>query len=141
MAEPLPTSKDELKLPGFEVFDFVNMINDKTSYPDEYWMKDHQPFIVNKVFSMFFDTVFAANEANIHHNMSKPMHFHFLYRYIDKRNRRGYQKPDKSREKDIAAIKELYGYSEARAREAYPLLKDRMDTVYKSIAKGGLRKS
>ena len=102
--------------------------------------KDYNAFMVNRGLSYFPDTVIYANEMNKFHHLDQRLQYHFLINTIRKRNR--FSKWDKSIESEnINAIKEYYGYSNEKARQALTLLNDEQINVLKQkVTKGGRSK-
>jgi len=88
---------------------------------DEAWEKKYPPYIINKGLSYFSDTVMMANEMNRLHHASKHMQFSFLINTI--RSQKRFSKWLKaSKIKDLDVIKQYFGYSNNRAREALSVL-------------------
>ena len=100
--------------------------------------KDYNAFIVNKALSFHYDCVLQSNEMNKLPNLSGTMQYHYLLNKI-----RGYKRPYQKwvkREKpdDLEAVKEYYGYSDAKAKDVMVLLSDaQLEEIRKRIYKGG----
>ena len=107
---------------------------------DEAWEKKYPPYIINKGLSYFSDTVMMANEMNKLHHASKHMQFSFLINTI--RSQKRYSKWLKaSKIKDLDVVKQYFGYSNNRAREALSLLdKKQIDYIKDKLYKGGNKK-
>ena len=107
---------------------------------DETWEKKYPSYIINKGLSYFSDTVMMANEMNRLHHASKHMQFSFLINTI--RSQKRYSKWLKaSKIKDLDVVKQYFGYSNNRAREALSLLnKKQIDYIKEKLYKGGKRK-
>lgn len=120
--------------------DFLNSINvtkENLLSKDPRLEKEYLPFVVNKCFSYFPDTIFYANKLNTVSFLDKKMQYDYLLYSIQKRKRFSkWVKPDEN--KDIDAIKEIYGYSETRAREVLDLLP--MDKIHELMQKGGQKR-
>lgn len=120
-------------------FDFVNAINDnkKDLIVDDLTEKEYLPFIVNRQLSYFKDTVFAANEMNLQNHIDKKLQFHFLLNIIRKRKRfTKWSKPEVIN--DMDAVKEYYGYSNEKARQALSLLsQEEIEQIKSKVNKGG----
>ena len=104
---------------------------------DETWEKKYPSYIINKGLSYFSDTVMMANEMNRLHHASKHMQFSFLINTI--RSQKRYSKWLKaSKIKDLDVVKQYFGYSNNRAREALSLLdKKQIDYIKDKLYKGG----
>ena len=107
---------------------------------DQTWEKKYPSYIINKGLSYFSDTVMMANEMNRLHHASKHMQFSFLINTI--RSQKRYSKWLKaSKIKDLDVVKQYFGYSNNRAREALSVLtKGQIDYIKEKLYKGGKRK-
>lgn len=120
-------------------FDFVNAINSskKDLITDDVTEKQYAPYIVNRQLSYFQDTVLLANEMNRFHNLDNKLQFHFLLNTV--RNRKRFSKWVKPEiESDLGVVKEYYGYSNDKARQALTILSpDQIEILKKETQKGG----
>lgn len=112
-------------------FDFLNAINDgvrgknllgdcyadnsQGAMPDSA-DKQYVPFIINRGLSYFTDSVFYANEMNLHAHLPAKMQFDFLRNGLRPRKRfsKWSKKIDDSA--DVALIMDKYQYSAEKAR-------------------------
>lgn len=120
-------------------FDFLNAINDtkKQLIVDDLTEKQYNAFMVNRGLSYFHDTVLLANEMNIHHQLDNKLQFDFLINTVRKKKRFSkWLKPDEA--EAIEVVKEYYGYSNEKARQALTLLSEQqINELKKRIYKGG----
>jgi hypothetical protein len=120
-------------------FDFLKAINeskeDLMAEPDN--EKAYVPFVVNRSLSYFQDTVHLANALNQMHHLDNKLQFQFLLNIVRKRKR--FSKWDKPTEiGDLDAVKEYYGYSNEKARQAITLLSaDQITIIKNKVSKGG----
>jgi len=101
----------------------LNAINyDKTPLlNDDLHEKEYVPFVVNRSLSYFPDTILLANQMNFANHLPKKMQFDYLRLSI--RPRKRFSKWIKTKEeKDLQLIKDHYGYSNERAKEALRVL-------------------
>jgi len=123
-------------------FDFLHAINTtkKDIMVDDIAEKQYVPFVVNRSLSYFPDTVLLANEMNSRAHLDNRLQFHFLLNIIRKRKRFSkWAKP--IQESDFEFVKEYYGYSNEKARQALTLLnKEQIDVLKKKVYKGGTKK-
>jgi hypothetical protein len=99
--------------------------------------KDYVPFVVNKCLSYFPDTIFYSNQMNRMSFLDKKMQYDYYIHSISKRKRFSkWIKPEEN--SDIEIIKEVYGYSDARAREVVDLVP--MDKLRDLVQKGGQKR-
>ena len=123
-------------------FEYLNSINDTKQdiMHDDITEKAYNPFITNRSLSYFQDTVFFANEMNRYHHLDKKLQFHFLINIVRKRKRFSkWNKPELV--SDIDVVKEYYGYSNEKARQALTLLSpSQIEEIKKKVSKGGRTK-
>ena len=120
-------------------FEYLNSINYSKNdiMVDDIAEKHYNSFMVNRSLSYFPDTVMFANEMNRWHHLDSRLQFDFLINTIRKRKRFSkWIKPNK--ENDIDVIKEYYGYSNEKARQALSVLSPEEITIIRNkVNKGG----
>jgi len=122
-------------------FDYVNLILQKKKEDEELDYKEYAPFIVNRALSYHIDCVLYANEMNLRPNIDKDQQFQYLLNTIRPMKRK-YQPWQKSEiDKDIECVKQYFGYSNEKAKEALRILNDEQVAVIKAKTnKGGVAK-
>ena len=101
--------------------------------------RDYVPFVVNRSLSFHHDIVMFANEMNKHPSLDGLMQYHYLLNTV-----RGYKRPFQKWQKreiieDLDAVKEYFGYSNEKAKEALSILSGaQIDQIKKNLNKGGL---
>lgn len=120
-------------------FEYLNSINytKKDVMVDDITEKSYNPFMINRSLSYFQDTIFFANEMNRYHHLDSKLQFHFLINIIRKRKRFSkWNKPELDSDMDV--VKEYYGYSNEKARQALTLLTpSQIEELRKKVSKGG----
>ena len=124
-------------------FDYVNSIlqNKKNLIIDELTEKEYQPFLANRTLSYHKDCILYANEMNRRHLTDKKMQYDFFLNTIrsQKRPFAKWIKTEKS--EDLECIKQVFGLSNEKAREAMRLLSNEQIQQFKEQTDtGGLRK-
>ena len=123
-------------------FDFLAAINDTKAQliVDDITEKAYNGFMVNRGLSYFQDTILIANEMNLNAHLDKKLQFDFLVNIVRKRKR--FSKWAKAEvADDLEVIKEYYGYSNEKSRQALSLLTpDQITTLRTKLSKGGRRK-
>lgn len=121
-------------------FDFINAINDtkKNLFEDPQASKDYSSFMVNRGLSYFPDTVLYANEMNRHSTIPEDWQFFFFLNTIPKKKRFSkWSKKDKET-KSIQLVKEYYGYSNEKAKDALSVLSEtQLKAIEEKLQKGG----
>jgi hypothetical protein len=124
-------------------FDYVNSIlqNKKQMMVDDATEASYVSFLVNRSLSYHMDTIAFANEMNRRHFIDKKMQFDFLLNTVRSKKRpfAKWAKPEKN--DDLSCIKQVYGFSDSKARDALRLLSDeQIQELKEKTDIGGLRK-
>ena len=128
----------------YSPFDYTKAINQSKERlmdsPDEMWEKKYSPFIVNKALYPFPDTVLLVNEMNQCHYLDNRLQFDFLLNSI--RPRKRYAPWLKASKIDnLELVKEYFGYSDQKARDALKILSDDdLEYIQDKLNKGGYGK-
>jgi hypothetical protein len=126
-----------------ELKEYLNAINHTKERlldsEDEDWEKKYPPFIVNKCVYPFQDTIMLVNEINQLPHLDKKLQFDFLLNSIRSRKRfTPWLKASKI--EDLEYVKEYYGYSNDKAKQALDILTDeQIATVKQKLRKGGMK--
>ena len=126
-----------------ELKEYLNAINHTKERlldsEDEEWEKKYPPFIVNKCVYPFQDTIMLVNEINQLPHLDKKLQFDFLLNSV--RSRRRFSPWLKaSRIDDLEYVKQYYGYSNAKAKQALDILTDeQISTLKHKLRKGGMK--
>jgi len=122
------------------LFDFVNDINHKKeNVLTEENESKYVPYVVNKSMSYFIDTIFQANEMNVRHTIDKRLQFDFLLNSVRSKKRFSkWAKPEKL--ESVEVIKEYYGYSNDKAKDAASILSHHdINKIKDKLDKGGAK--
>jgi len=124
-------------------FDYVNEIlyGKKKLIVDELTEKSYTPFLVNRSLSYHKDCVLYANEMNRLHHLDNKLQNDFLLNIVrsQKRPFAKWVKAEKS--EDLECVKQIFGFSDSKAREALRLLsKEQIQKLKEHTEIGGLRK-
>ena len=125
-------------------FDFINAIlvsKKDLLKDDDQAAKEYAPFIVNRGLSLHLDCVLYANEMNLHPFIDKDQQFQFLLNTIRSMKRKFQPWQKSETEKDLECVKQYFGYSNEKAKEALRILNDEQLAEIKiKTAKGGVTK-
>lgn len=129
----------------YELKDYLNAINftkQKLMDTDDLmWEKKYPAYIVNRCMSMFWDTLPAANEMNGYHFLDKKVQFDFFINSIRKQKRFGGKWLSQAKLKNMEYVKEYYGYSNEKAKDALNILTEQqIEHIKESLNKGGRTK-
>ena len=127
---------------SFDLFKDIipSILQTKKSVITQDTEKDYPSFIVNKALSFHSDCLHYANEMNKVPHVDRLLQYQYLINSI-----RGYKRPFQKWHKretidSLQAIKEYYGYSNIKAKEALMVLSDdQIDDIIRSTNKGGMR--
>lgn len=104
---------------------------------DQFWEKKYPAYIINKCLSAFPDTIFYVNEVNRMHFLDNKLQNDFLLNSVRKRKRFA-QWMRSSKVKDIEYVKEYYGYSNEKAKQALDVLTAEQIKIIKTkLIRGG----
>ena len=121
--------------------DYLNTINQTKKNlmedDDPAWEKNYPPFVINKCMSQHMDTILMANEMNLNSHIDNRLQFDFFINIVRKKKR--FSKWAKAQTiSDVEVLKEYYGYSTEKARQASKLLSsDQINELKKKVFKGG----
>ena len=122
-------------------FDYIKDISEGKKYILAEDDGEYIPFIINKAFSLYPDTIMLANEANQLASLDKRLQHDFLFNSIKKRKRWA-KWPKKDKNEDLALIIEFYKYSIEKARSVLPLLNaDQLAKIKEELTQGGVEKT
>ena len=120
-----------------DILNSINQTKENLLSKDPRLEKDYVPFVINKCFSYFPDTIFYANRMNQAAFLDKKLQYDYYIHSISKRKRFSkWIKPEEN--KDLEIVKQIYGYSDARAREVVDMLP--MDKLRELVQKGGQKR-
>jgi hypothetical protein len=125
----------------YELKDYLNAINHKKEdlmdSEDMFWEKKYPTYIVNKALSSFPECLLYANEMNKMHHLDKKLQFQFFLNSI--RPKKRFSKWLRSSKiKNLEYVKEYYGYSNEKAKQALEILdNDQLEKIKTIINRGG----
>ena len=119
-----------------------SILQTKVNYlRDDVDLKEYSPFMVNRALSYHMDCVLYANEINKHHSIDKDMQYQYLLNSIRPVKRKFQPWQKSSTDKDLECIKEYFGYSNQKAKEALILLSaEQIAEIKIRTDKGGVKK-
>lgn len=103
--------------------------------------KDYKPFLVNRALSYHMDCIMYANQMNLNPNLDSKLQYQYLLNTIRPMKRKFQPWQKTSAVKDLECVKEYFGYSNEKAKEALRILTDEQITLLKEkLEKGGVTK-
>ena len=123
-------------------FDYLKAINetkeDVMLTPED--ERKYSPFIVNRGLSFFMDTIFQVNELNRNYHLEARLQFDYLLNSVRKKKRYSkWLKPEKLQDLDV--VKEYYGFSNEKAKDALRTLsEDQLTFIKDKLNQGGAEK-
>jgi hypothetical protein len=130
----------------YSPFDFMNAVSFskedliRNSENPEMTEKEYTPYMVNRGFANFEDTILHANEMNMRHNLFHGAQFDYYAGSLRKRKRFSkWPKADKST--DLDAIQQVYQCNRTIAKMFLKALtKDQLKSVHDKLVIGGVGK-
>ena len=124
--------------------DYLNSINQTKENlldsEDPGWEKNYPPYVINKCMSQHIDTVMYANEMNLWGQLPNKLQYDFFINTVRPRKRFS---PWAKKEKmnDLEIVKQYYGYSNEKARQALSILTpDQLSFIKSKLNKGGKKR-
>lgn len=103
--------------------------------------KEYTAFVINRALSYHIDCILYTNMMNMNHTIDKKLQFQYLINTIRpmKRKFQPWQKSEVNR--DLECVKEYFGFSNEKAKEALRILNDEHITLIKEKTnKGGVKR-
>lgn len=115
-----------------------SLLHNKNYIIDDDNEKEYNPYITNRVLSQHIDCLLYVNEINKMPNLDKKMQYDYFYHSLPAK-KRPYQKWLKHTEPtNIQYIKEYYGFSLEKAKNALKILtEEQINTIKSILDKGG----
>lgn len=123
--------------------DITNSINKEKDKDliDNYNQADYPPWVVNRIYSLFPDTVFVANTINQFSFLEKRIAYKY-YLYSVRAGKRFAPWLKHEISEDIQLIKEAFGVSTVKAKEMRNVLSDGdIDELRRYLDEGGITKN
>lgn len=124
----------------YDLKDYLNSINTTKQNlidSDAEAESKYLPYIVNRCYSGFIDTILLANEMNLNSHLDKKLQYDFYINIIRPKKRFS---PWLKKEKldSLECIKEYYGYSDEKAKVALKILTDeQIEFIRTKLNRGG----
>ena len=123
-----------------EIFDYLNAITYKKEniMGDELAETHYAPYLINKFLSQHLDCILFVNEMNFSSHIDNKLQFDYFINSIRKKFRKSekWLKPEDFEAIDL--VREYYGYSTPKAKEALKILgDDNIEYIRKKLYKGG----
>ena len=120
--------------------DYLNSINlnkeNLMDSDDPAWEKNYPAYVVNKCMSHHMDTVLFANEMNRYSFLPSRLQYDF-YIHIVRPRKRFSPWGKKEKVNDLEIVKEYYGYSNEKAKQALRILSPtHLDYIKDKLNKG-----
>ena len=113
----------------------------KSVIHDDIDLKDYVPFVINRALSYHMDCILYANEINMNSYIDKDMQYHYLLNTIRPMKRKFSPWQKSEVDKNIGCVKEYFGFSDSKAKEALRILSDEQIAEIKiRTDKGGVKK-
>ena len=111
---------------NYPLKDYLNSINYSKKYlmgedEDPGWEKNYPSYVINKCMSHHLDTVMFANEMNMNTGLDSRLQYDFFINIV--RSRKRFSPWGKKKKiDDLELVKQYYGYSYEKAKQALEIL-------------------
>lgn len=95
-----------------------NVFNDERDY------KDYKAYMVNRALSFHMDCVLYANEMNLYPGLDSDMQYQYFLNTIRPMKRKFQPWQRQEVLKDLECVKQYFGYSDEKAKQALRILTD-----------------
>ena len=123
--------------------DYLNSINFNKNYlmeEDPLWEKNYPEYIVNRCMSQHLDTIMFANEMNVCSHLDKKLQYDFFINTVRPRKRFS-PWGKKQKVDDLELVKQYYGYSNEKAKQALRILTPtQIDFIRSKLNTGGKKR-
>jgi hypothetical protein len=103
--------------------------------------KDYKPFLVNRALSYHMDCILYANMMNLNPQLDGKLQYQYFLNTVRSMKRKFQPWQKQETIKDLECVKEFFGYSDEKAKEALRILSDEDITYIKEKTdKGGVKK-
>ena len=110
----------------------------KSVINDDLDAKDYVPFVVNRALSYHIDCVLYANEMNLYPELDKDLQYQYLINTVRSMKRKFQPWQKSEADKNIECVKQYFGYSNEKAKEALRILNDeQIAEIRRKTDKGG----
>ncbi len=103
--------------------------------------KDYKPFLVNRALSYHMDCILYANMMNLNPQLDGKLQYQFFLNTVRSMKRKFQPWQKQETIKDLECVKEFFGYSDEKAKEALRILSDEdISYIKEKTDKGGVKK-
>lgn len=117
----------------------VNSINTKSEYlnvEDPYGLK-YQPFLINRIFCNFIDTIMQTNDMNLNPTLDHKLHYDYMF-YSIRQKKRFFKGKKGIKSEDFELVQEYFGFSNKKTTEALRVLtEEQLAEIKERMFKGG----
>jgi hypothetical protein len=124
-------------------FDFVEIVLSKRNKfsQEELDFESYKPFIINRSLSYQPDCILYVNELNKSPSIPKTLQYQYLLNTIRPMKRKFQPWQKQGVVKDLECVKEYFGYSDEKAKDALRILSDgQIALIKEKLEKGGVKK-
>jgi len=124
-------------------FDFVEIVLSKRNKfsQEELDFESYKPFLINRSLSYQPDCILYVNELNKSPSIPKTLQYQYLLNTIRPMKRKFQPWQKQGVVKDLECVKEYFGYSDEKAKDALRILSDgQIALIKEKLEKGGVKK-
>lgn len=114
-----------------KLFDYVKNISAEKDPVDDVG-SEYDAYIVNKAFSLYPDTILAANEMNMRPDIPNKRHYDYLHS-ITRKKKRYTPWPKNNFSEDEKLISKIYKYNQHKTKQVMKLLSEKQINMLKEM--------
>jgi len=125
------------RYPLKEYLNSINLSKRDLMEEDPGWEKNYPSYVINKCLSHHMDTLAFANEMNRYPNLDKRLQYSFFLNTVRPKKRFS-PWGKKEKVKDLEVVKQYYGYSNEKAKQALRILSpNQLNYIKEKLNRGG----
>ena len=125
------------RYPLKEYLNSINLSKRDLMEEDPGWEKNYPSYVINKCLSHHMDTLAFANEMNRYPNLDNRLQYSFFLNTVRPKKRFS-PWGKKEKVKDLEVVKQYYGYSNEKAKQALRILSpNQLNYIKEKLNRGG----
>lgn len=122
-------------------FSYANYVLTRKGLPKDHEFKSYSAFLLNRSLAQHLDALLYANQMNQYPGLDVDVQFQYFLNTIRPMKRKFQSWNKASSVKDLDIVKEYFGYSDEKAKDALTILSNEdIALIKEKLDKGGVKK-